>query len=136
MVTYAAILELVGDMGDQSSFELVTGIPNGKSLKTQFTAKDGWKTEVPTLVEYVDDFKQKRVFEENYAKRLLGTHGKGSDFHKRTGCYLKFVKELKRAEVAEAEFVEEQPAVEQPTVEQPAVEPPKKPKGKKQDEKP
>jgi hypothetical protein len=59
------------------ALELKTYLPNGKELKIEFKQKEKegpFLATVPTLVEYLDDFKTKRVAHENYAQHILNSY--------------------------------------------------------------
>lgn len=56
-------------------------LPNGKRNEIKFTKGEGqedFTAEVPTTIEYKDDFNNTKVFHDNYAQFLLNAkNGKG-----------------------------------------------------------
>lgn len=149
MKTVGAVLEFVGKVSDEVqpgyvAFQTRLDLPDGKTFEVKFVkdASGKYRAKVPTVLTYVDTLRKVRaVAHENYARFLLESYGpKARNPQNRL---LKFVEEIKEAEVAIPVFeeAEEPKAVEPPevpvgpTVEVAEAEVPKK-KGKKQDEKP
>lgn len=58
----------------EGAFSTHTAYPNGKALDMVWSKENDFIAEVPTRVEYVDDFGQRKVVFENYAQHLLNRY--------------------------------------------------------------
>ena len=102
MKVVGAVIKFVGpvaDGGNDVAFSLRTSLPNGKPLVFEWKKSQKLEVEVPTEILFRDDFGKMVVFQSNYARSILDAHGPQSK-----SKLLKFVREVKKAEVDESAF--------------------------------
>lgn len=107
MKVVGAVLKYVGgvsDAGHDVVFAVRVSLPSGKVQVIEWRKSQNLEAEVPTEITYRDDFNNLKTFHPNYARFVLDAYGPQSKLK-----LLKFVREVKRAEVEEAAFAVEEP---------------------------